>query len=79
MKMTKKQYKKYAENKAKKSKLWLDMFNAFWVGGLICVIGQFFLEIYINLNFDKEIAGTLASITLIFISAFFINLHSTTD
>ncbi len=75
MEMTKKQYKKYAENKAKKSKLWLDMFNAFWVGGLICTIGQFFLQMYMNLNFDKEIAGTLSSITLIFISALLTGLN----
>jgi len=69
MKMTKKEYKKYAEKKADKSKIWLDMFNAFWIGGLICAVGQFFLEVYMNLNFDKETAGTLTSITLVFISA----------
>lgn len=75
MKMTKKQYQKYAEQKADKSKLWLDMFNAFWIGGLICMIGQFFTEMYLNLNMDKETAGTLTSITLVFISALLTGLN----
>ncbi|MBQ2897832.1 MAG: stage V sporulation protein AC [Clostridia bacterium] len=75
MKMTKKQYQQYAESKADKSKLWLDMFNAFWIGGLICMIGQFFLNTYMNLNFDKEIAGTLTSITLVFASALLTGLN----
>ncbi len=75
MKMTKKEYKKYAEQKADKSKIWFNMFNAFWIGGLICTIGQFFLESYTNLGFDKEIAGTLTSITLVFASALLTGLN----
>ena len=37
-----KQYNKYVENKTPKPDLLKDMFNAFWVGGLICTVGQFF-------------------------------------
>ena len=45
------------------------MINAFWIGGLICVVGQFFTNLFINLGIDKETAGTLTSISLVFISA----------
>lgn len=69
MKMTKKEYKKYAETKADKSPLVKDMINAFWIGGLICTIGQFFTEMYSSVGMDKEVAGTFTSITLVFISA----------
>ncbi len=69
MKMTKKEYKKYAEKKADKSPLLKDMLNAFWIGGLICTIGQFLTEMFSNLGLDKEMAGTATSITLVFISA----------
>lgn len=69
MKMTKKEYKNYAEKKADKSPIVKDMINAFLIGGLICVIGQFFIGIYASLGVDKEMAGTAASITLVFISA----------
>jgi len=69
MKMSKKEYKNYAEKKADKSPMVKDMFNAFWIGGLICTIGQFFVSLYMNLGMDKEMSGTASSITLVFISA----------
>ena len=75
MRMTKKEYKKYAESKADKSPIVKDMINAFLIGGLICTIGQFFTEIFLNLGFDKETSGTLTSITLVFISAMLTGLN----
>ena len=69
MKMSKKQYKKYAEGKADKSPLIKDMINAFWIGGLICTIGQFFSQTFINMGIDRETSGTFTSITLVFLSA----------
>ena len=33
-------YKKYVESKIAKTHAWPSLFNAFWVGGLICTIGQ---------------------------------------
>lgn len=35
-----KQYNKYVEAKSPKTKNFPSLFNAFWVGGLICCIGQ---------------------------------------
>ena len=69
IRMTKKQYKKYAEQRSGKSPMFKNMLNAFWIGGLICVVGQIFLNLYMNMGMDKEIASTLSSVTLIFISA----------
>ena len=33
-------YNKYVKAKIPKTKAWPSLFNSFWVGGLICVIGQ---------------------------------------
>ena len=75
MKMTKKEYKKYAESKADKSPVVKDMINAFLIGGLICTIGQFFTEMFVNMGMDKESAGTFTSISLVFISALLTSLN----
>lgn len=42
---------------------------AFFFGGLICVIGELFLSLYLYLTGDKELSGTLVTLTLIFIAA----------
>ena len=43
--------------------------RAFWVGGLICVLGQALLNWYQRLGLDQEQAGTAVSVTLIFAAA----------
>ena len=35
-----KRYNKYVEAKIAKTRPWPSLFNAFWVGGVICTIGQ---------------------------------------
>ena len=42
---------------------------AYIIGGLICVFGQFLGSTYMNMGIEKKDALTLASVTLIFISA----------
>lgn len=64
--MNKKEYKKYAEKRAKKSNLPLDCFNAFWVGGSICCIGQLLKNIYLNLGISEERVKMLIPVSLIF-------------
>ena len=46
-----------------------DCLGAFLVGGIICVIGQFFINYYTKLGLDQDAAGTAASMTLVVISA----------
>jgi stage V sporulation protein AC len=43
--------------------------NAFVVGGLICDIGQFFYNFFMNLGIPKEDVGTYVSIVMVFIGA----------
>ena len=52
-----------------KSPIWKDCLNAFWIGGLICAIGQLIMNGYLALGLDKEQAGTAMSMTLVALSA----------
>ena len=67
--MTEKEYKKLVDEISPKSPMGKDCLNAFLVGGIICTIGQFFINYYTKLGLDKDAAGTAASITLVLISA----------
>lgn len=67
--MTEKQYQTLVDEMAPKSPMGKDCFHAFWIGGLICVIGQFFLNRYTGFGLDKDAAGTAVSMTLVALSA----------
>lgn len=67
-------YKDYAEARAKKSKLLENCIKAFIVGGFICTLGQLFHDFYIQMGLEEKDSGTLASITLIFLTALFTGL-----
>ncbi len=67
--MTEKEYGKLIKNMEPKSPIGKDCLKAFLVGGFICCIGQICMNGYTALGFEKELAGTAASITLIFLSA----------
>ncbi len=66
--ITRENYKQYVFEKMPKSSHWKNMFWAFLVGGLICVIGQAFIELY-KIWFSQEDASVLASGTLVLIAA----------
>ena len=67
--MTEREYGKLVQDLSPKSPMWKDCINAFWIGGLICVIGQLILNGYTALGMEKEQAGTAASMTLVALSA----------
>lgn len=67
--MTEKEYQKLAENLAPKSPIAKDCFNAFWIGGLICVLGQLIMNGYMALGLEKQDASTAVSMTLVALSA----------
>ena len=67
--MTEKEYQKLAEELAPKSPMGKDCLGAFLVGGIICTIGQFFINYYTKLGLDKTDASTAASMSLVVISA----------
>lgn len=67
--MTEKEYGKLVQSMAPKSPILKDCINAFWIGGLICAIGQLILNGFSALGLDKTDAGTATSMTLVAISA----------
>lgn len=67
--MTEKQYGRLVKEMSPKSPMGRDCFNAFWIGGLICVLGQLLMNGYGALGMEKEQAGTAASMTLVALSA----------
>ena len=67
--MTPKDYEQLVKEHSPNSPIVKDCFNAFWIGGLICCIGQFFLNWYQDLGLDKDAAGTACSCTLVALSA----------
>ena len=66
--MKKEDYKDYVEKRAKKSPLLKNVAFAFVIGGLVCMLGQLFMDLYLYLQIDKQTASTLASISIIFIA-----------
>lgn len=72
---TKQTYQNYVDKKSPNSPILKNCFNAFWVGGLICSIGQIILNICKERGFDTQTSGTIVSILLIGIAAFLTGLN----
>ena len=64
----KKEYNDYVKQITPNNSLPKDMFNAFWIGGLICVLGQTCMEIYQYNGLSKDIEALWTTITLVFLS-----------
>ena len=75
MDITKKDYQDYVDKKTPNSPIFKNCFNAFWVGGLICAIGQLISSYCKSKGLDIQISGTIVSIVLIGISAFLTGLN----
>ena len=67
--MTERQYQRLVEELAPKSPIWKDCINAFWVGGLICALGQLALNGYTALGLNEQLAGTATAMSLVALSA----------
>ncbi len=72
---TQKQYQDYVDKKSPNSPILKNCLNSFWVGGLICTIGQFVMEICKYRGLDTDVSSTITSIILIFLSAFLTGLN----
>ena len=68
-------YSNYVDKKTPNSPIIKNCFNAFWVGGLICSIGQIIFNYAIYCGFDTAKANTIVSIVLIGLSAFLTSLN----
>lgn len=63
-------FKKALDQNKIKRPIFKNALKAFLVGGLISLIGQGFLDLYIKvLKLDKSISNSLMSITLVFIAS----------
>lgn len=70
MDMDKQTYRRYADARAPRSSSPRNCLRAFWVGGTVCLVGQSLCDLYTGIcSMSREDGGTLASITLVLISA----------
>ena len=65
-----KEFQDYVEQISPKTNLWLQMGKAFIMGGVICCIGQFIVNMALNrFGLDKDLAAGWCSMLLILLSA----------
>ena len=72
---TKQEYSDYVDQKSPNSPIIKNCFNAFWVGGLICSIGQIIMDFCMYKGLDQTAASTVVSIVLIGIAALLTGLN----
>lgn len=72
---TKQEYSDYVDKKSPNSPILKNCFNAFWVGGLICSIGQIIMDFCKYKGMDEVSSSTVVSITLIAIAAILTGLN----
>ena len=65
----KQDYAKMVNQLKPPQRIWRNIFWAFIVGGFICLIGQFFINIFLSQGLSIKEASSAASATLIFIAA----------
>ena len=70
MPVSKKQYKKMTEHASPPSRSGKNYVNSFWIGGLICVVGQAFYLLYEeHLKIEKIEASSWTACSLIILAA----------
>ena len=69
MNISKQQYDSMVKKMSPNSKSRTDILKAFFIGGLICSIGQGLLDIFTYFGFDEKSAAAWTSVTLVFLSA----------
>ena len=67
--MTEREYTRLVKEMSPPSPMGKDCAGAFVIGGLICTLGQFFINRYTKLGLEQELAGTAASMSLVALSA----------
>lgn len=69
-----KRYSKMVQSSTPTSKILFNCFKAFLVGGVICTIGQFITNLFLDFGIDKGSVGGYVSIVMIFLGAFLTGL-----
>lgn len=68
-------YNQYVKDVTPKYSWFKNLCKAFLVGGIICVIGQCFLNLYSYLGCSEELSGLYNTLTLIFLSILLTGLN----
>ena len=72
---TQAKYSKYVDEKSPNSPILKNCFNAFWVGGLICSIGQIIFDFCKFKGLEQDSCNAVVAIVLIGLSAFLTSLN----
>jgi len=75
MEISKQEYQKYVQDRAKSSPVVKNCAFAFVIGGGICVLGQAIMDGWTALGLEKTDAGTATSICLVFLSVLLTGLN----
>ena len=75
MELSNQEYQMYVNGLAEKSPLLKNMLLAFLIGGVICTVGQAVQNGWSALGLGKTDAGTMTSVTMIFLSALLTGLN----
>lgn len=69
MKLSKQEYDRLVKQYSPNSPWWKDLLHAFWIGGLICTVGQLILNGWTALGLSQDDAGTATSVSMVFLGA----------
>jgi len=61
-------YNQYVKQVTPTFSIWKNCLKAFIIGGIICTIGQFFINYYMFLGADAEMAKSYNTLTLVFLA-----------
>lgn len=76
MDYSKSEYQEYLNQKSPDSSIVKDTLFAFFIGGIICVIGQAVFDLYNKLfGIDEDASRVLVSVTMIFLGALLTGLN----
>ena len=75
MEISKQEYQKYVQERAKSSPVVKNCALAFAIGGAICVLGQAVMDGWMAMGLEKTDAGTATSICMVFLSVLLTGLN----
>ena len=65
MEIDKKEYGNYVKQVTPVHNTWKNLWRAFLVGGLICMLGQILISVYMSFGIEKESAASWTTLSLI--------------
>ena len=68
-------YNEYVKQVTPVHNTWKNLWRAFLVGGLICMLGQVFTSVYMSFGIEKESAAAWTTLSLIGLSVILTGFH----